>query len=334
MRLVESFVSTFTPTLSARIFRNGQMSVALQNGSINNIEIVQPGYGYTSAPTLTVTGAGGSNAAATCTIDSFGRIDTVTITNAGSGYTSIAIDVTAHATLTQTTIDDIFFPGLANKTYRKAPSINIAGPDAVDADGVALSSNVQAVANFVLEATSVEHIRLTERGSGYTSNPSVTISAPSSGVTAQAYATINSIGKIDGVFVYNAGSGYTTAPTITFTGGGGTGAVAEALLNPSEISSINISNRGYGYTVDPRITLSSSGVTEKRAKDTNMILIILLNHLHSVNNYFKLKGNSFYNSTRKFDSNQRIDLFGDQIIENTYVSSINRYNTSSFINIE
>ena len=334
MRLVESFVSTFTPTLSAKIFRNGQMSVALSSGSINNIEIVQPGYGYTSAPTLTITGAGGSNAAATCTIDSFGRIDSVTITNAGSGYNSIAIDVASHPILTQTTIDDIFFPGLANKTYRKAPRINIAAPDAVDADGVALSSNVQAVANFVLEATSVEHIRLTDRGSGYTSTPTVTISAPPSGVTAQAYATINNEGKIDGVFVYNAGSGYTTAPTISFIGGGGSGAEAEALLNPSEISSINISNRGYGYTVDPRITLGSSGVTEKRAKDTNMILIILLNYLNSVNNYFNLKGNSFYNSTRKFDTNQRIDLFGDQIIENTYASSINRYNTSSFINIE
>ena len=69
-------------------------------------------------------------------------------------------------------------------------------------------------------------------GSGYTSAPSVTISAPTgiAGVTsAQAAATaIVNGGKVVGFNVTSHGAGYTAAPTVILTGGGGTGAAAAA----------------------------------------------------------------------------------------------------------
>ena len=93
---------------------------------------------------------------------------------------------------------------------------------------------------------------------------------------------------------------------------------------------------GNGYVGDPRVTLGSSAVSEKRARDTILYLIVTLNNtLDRVNNnYFNKKGNSFYNGTKKFDSNQRIDLFSDHIIQNNYKTVINSYNTSSFIEID
>jgi hypothetical protein len=37
-------------------------------------------------------------------------------------------------------------------------------------------------------------------------------------------------GVVTSVIITNAGSGYTTAPTVTFTGGEGTGAAATAFI--------------------------------------------------------------------------------------------------------
>ena len=70
-------------------------------------------------------------------------------------------------------------------------------------------------------------------GSGYTSAPTVTISAPTgaiSGVTnvpATATAVVNG-GQVVGVNLSNLGAGYIAAPTVSLSGGGGTGAVVAA----------------------------------------------------------------------------------------------------------
>jgi len=81
----------------------------------------------------------------------------------------------------------------------------------------------------------VEKITLTNTGGGYSSAPSVIISAPTGtgGVQATASALIN-LGVIAAVVIDNPGNGYLSAPTISFTGGGGTGASATASLNKIE----------------------------------------------------------------------------------------------------
>ncbi len=58
------------------------------SGSISYISLLNGGSGYTSAPTVSITGGGGSSATATATI-SGGVVTGITITNAGSGYTSV-----------------------------------------------------------------------------------------------------------------------------------------------------------------------------------------------------------------------------------------------------
>ena len=63
------------------------MTVNFTAGTIKHISIDVGGTGYSSAPTITISGGGGSNATATATV-SGGAITAISITNAGTGYTS------------------------------------------------------------------------------------------------------------------------------------------------------------------------------------------------------------------------------------------------------
>lgn len=76
-----------------------------------------------------------------------------------------------------------------------------------------------------------EIILATERGSGYTTPPTVVILGDGQGATATASV---SGGEISSVTVTNAGQGYTFA-IVQFIGGGGSGAVAEASLRSSDL---------------------------------------------------------------------------------------------------
>ncbi len=58
---------------------------------------------------------------------------------------------------------------------------------------------------------------------------------------------------INTIVIGNAGTGYTSAPTVTFTGGGGTGAAATATVAGGLVTAITITNRGTGYTSAPTI---------------------------------------------------------------------------------
>jgi len=57
------------------------------SGFITGIGVVNPGDGYTTVPTVTISGGGGSGATATATV-SGGRITGIAVNTAGSGYTS------------------------------------------------------------------------------------------------------------------------------------------------------------------------------------------------------------------------------------------------------
>ena len=68
------------------------------------------------------------------------------------------------------------------------------------------------------------------------------------------------------ISVLQAGSGYTSAPSVIFSGGGGTGASATAVINGGSVSQIVINNPGSGYTSPPVISLSGGGGTAALAQ--------------------------------------------------------------------
>jgi autotransporter-associated beta strand protein len=55
------------------------------------------------------------------------------------------------------------------------------------------------------------------------------------------------------------GSGYIAPPAVLITGGGGTGAVAEAILNSGKVTGIRLLSPGTGYTAAPTVTLNGGG---------------------------------------------------------------------------
>jgi len=60
--------------------------------------------------------------------------------------------------------------------------------------------------------------------------------------------------RVRAINVTNGGTGYTSAPTVTFTGGGGSGATATATLNnDGEVNGIAVTAAGTGYTGAPTI---------------------------------------------------------------------------------
>jgi len=89
-------------------------------------------------------------------------------------------------------------------------------------------------------------------GSGYTSAPSVSVSAPddAAGTAATATAIVDiAKGTVTGIQITDAGSGYTQAPTVTLSGGGGSGADVAGKINSTvgAVTSIDVNSKGTGY---------------------------------------------------------------------------------------
>lgn len=79
------------------------------------------------------------------------------------------------------------------------------------------------------------------RGSGYTSAPTITINDPGGGTGAMATATVTG-GLVSSITLSAGGSGYTSATTVTFSGGGGsTQATARVQISGGQIVRIALS---------------------------------------------------------------------------------------------
>ena len=68
---------------------------------------------------------------------------------------------------------------------------------------------------------------------------------------------IKPLSEVRSITLDTPGSGYTTVPTITLTGGSGYGAKAAAAINDSgQLTTITVTSSGYDYTTAPTVTIS------------------------------------------------------------------------------
>jgi len=111
---------------------------------------------------------------------------------------------------------------------------------------------------------SIGSVGITATGSGYTTPPTVTVSAPNeaNGVQATVVASIsNAASTITNITITAGGAGYTSFPSVTIAAPSNPyGVQAEAVvtsLTGGAVSSIQITNPGYGYNTAPAITFSS-----------------------------------------------------------------------------
>jgi hypothetical protein len=147
-----------------------------------------------------------------------GSVNSISITNAGSGYTS-------------------------------APTVSIGLPND--------SGGTQATATAVLSGGGLTGVTVSAGGSGY-SAATITISAPNvpGGTQATATATISG-GAITGIVIGTAGTGYTSAPTVSISGNGSGATVGSVSISASSIASVVITNAGSGYTSAPTVSFSN-----------------------------------------------------------------------------
>jgi len=136
-------------------------------------------------------------------------------------------------------------PGLG---YTKAPTVKFSGGNC--------TSLPAATANL----NGVTGVTLLTGGTGYTTPPTVTLSAPKGGgIQATAAATISG-GVVTVISITNPGSGYTAAPTVKIAGGGGTGATATATITLGTVGAITVTAVGSCMKA-PLVTLSGGGGT-------------------------------------------------------------------------
>ena len=133
-------------------------------------------------------------------------------------------------------------------------------------DRILICDTVKGLFNWdgtnVVSIGSISGYGMVNRGSGYTSAPSVAIGAPNEtgGVQAVAQAIMTANG-VSGLLFTEAGSGYTSPPTVTFTGGGGTNAnaVVSTLSFAQGTVGAYVLSGGTGYAAAPTVTFTGGG---------------------------------------------------------------------------
>ncbi len=136
-----------------------------------------------------------------------------------------------------------------------------------------VGTGVTATANTSLVNNGVRFLRLTNRGAGYSSLPSVGIasvgiagSVTGIGTVAQMISGINvcntntnaKLRSVQQIGLVNPGTGYTSPPTIKFSGGGGSGAAATSGISTTGgVGVVTVSSSGGGYINSPTVTFST-----------------------------------------------------------------------------
>jgi hypothetical protein len=101
---------------------------------------------------------------------------------------------------------------------------------------------------------------LVNRGgrSGAPLTPPVVPSVPVTGFEYDSTVVVGG-GGVAGATVSNGGSGFTSAPGVTFTGGGGSGATGTATVSGGSVTGISITNPGSGFTSAPAVGFTGGG---------------------------------------------------------------------------
>ena len=148
---------TTAPTVTFSLPTNGVQATAVaimtsrysnQGQSIDRILITDPGIGYTTPPKVTITGGGGSGGIATAVINT-GVLGAIGISSGGVGYT----------TAPQVFIDRIFIPS---------------------SSGISSNINNASAESVINSDGEIVQIRYSNAGAGYTSQPAVTFTDPTS----------------------------------------------------------------------------------------------------------------------------------------------------------
>lgn len=140
----------------------------------------------------------------------------------------------------------------------------------------------------LISVGSIGSVGITATGSGYTTPPTVTVSAPNeaNGVQATVTASIsNAAGTITNIQITAGGTGYTSFPTVTIAPPTSPyGVQAQAVvssISSGAVSSIQITNPGYGYTTAPSVTFSSGAAAATAVVGSGIVTALTITNAGS-----------------------------------------------------
>jgi hypothetical protein len=267
---------------------NGEVDSVSLIGAVREINLISGGSGYTTAPTVTFSGGGGSNAVAVAKLNAItGSVLFCTITNPGDDYTSdptvtFGTEWTAN---TAVLVGEQYF--VANRLY----TVTGDGTTGSVAPTHTTGSETDGTATLTYAGSPATGSVVRRYGYGYSTVPTLTISGD--GEDAVGIVTVSKSeakllpileeGQIVGIVAENPGIGYSVA-TLSVSGTG-TGAVLTADLNVGNIASLQANNEiltvagsinaiklisgGYGYGVaNIQILGDGTGATANAVIDT------------------------------------------------------------------
>lgn len=238
-------------------------------GGVVSIDLVTGGKSYASAPTVSISGGGGTGCTAICHMAGT-RVESVVIVNQGTGYTS-APSVTLNAATGSGAVAEAkvssgtfrpmsFFQGRFGDVYgvdglgrgiRWDASATTAEPIGLQkpahAPGVTVGTTVGSYVSDVV---------IVKAGAGYVSEPDVEFVGGTPGTTATGLAVIRS-GRVAGVRLTERGKDYEGTPAINFSGGIGSSPTFNVGVS-GRVAAVTINSGGEGYTQTPSCTASSS----------------------------------------------------------------------------
>jgi len=188
------------------------------NNKVLNVVITDPGFGYSSAPT-------------------------VTISEPSQQIFSITNLTTISGTTVQATVSE-------NPSYANNNKVNISGSTVSAYNGTFTITNVSTASPWTFR------YNCGVAGQPVDTSDNIT-SQKIAGSQATAVATITTSFVSKGV-VSDGGSGYTQPPQVKITGGSGSGATATATVSSGAVTSINIITSGSNYSTSPNILIEPS----------------------------------------------------------------------------
>lgn len=251
-----------------------------KSGQVVSISVQTGGAGYSSQPTVSLSGGGGTGASAVAHMAGT-QIESIQIVNGGTGYTSDpTVTITGAGTGAVATAFAHTGPARTASLVRSRFN-NLYVYDGMGRglrwDGAAsqmqpVGLQKPALPPVVTVASSsmagyVASVNVVTRGFAYSTPPSVVFSGGSPARAAVGRAQLFS-GQLAGVTLSDAGAGYATAPTVTLSGGAPSSATFSVGVKGS-VNSLTLTSAGSGYTSAPTVVFSTAeGLTKAYATAT------------------------------------------------------------------
>ncbi len=230
------------------------------HGTVIGVNVTNGGSGYTSTPSVALTGGGGTGAAGTAVVS--GVVTAVTVNNHGRGYASApgitfngggGSGATATANMTGS-VSSINISNGGSYPPLFVPVVTITTPSGSTGSG-ATGTAVMSNTGLTRRVTSVT---ITNPGTGYSGTINVSFSIPILPILGTAATgSVRLAQSVASVTVTNGGTGYNSAPTVSFanapnSGVRATGSASEAGM----VVAVNVTNPGSGYSTAPTVSFS------------------------------------------------------------------------------